>query len=152
MLATNQAGFTPHTLHPIHTMKSIRPAHLFVGCSGELYDTRRPNWAELPPLRTTYACQFAKIKTAAQLKATLRAGDSAWPGGYPLYFITSDGGALSFDTVRDNLRAVLDSIKTRSGDGWRVVACEANWEDPDLYDDHTGERISSAYAEEDAAA
>lgn len=133
-------------------MKSTRPSHLFVGCSGELYDTRRQNWAELPPLRAIYERQFSKIKTAAQLKATLRAGECAWPGGYPLYFITSDGGALAFATVRDNLRAVLDSIKTRAGDGWRVVACEVNWEDPDLYDDHTGERIASAYAEEETAA
>jgi len=86
--------------------------------------------------------------TTKDLKQSLRSGPYAWPGGYPLYFITSDGAALSFQAVRDNLRAVLSAIKTRSDDGWRVVAVEVNWEDPLLFCDHTGERIESAYAEE----
>lgn len=132
---------------------NARPSHLFVGCSGELFDTRKPNWSESAPLRPDYEKTFSEIDTAAQLKATLRAGDTAWPGMYPLYFVTSDGGALSFATVRANLRGCLDAIKT--GDtlgGWRICGCEVNWEDPDLYDDHTGKRIPSAYAEEDAEA
>jgi len=54
---------------------------------------------------------------------------------------------LSFQTVRENLRSVLDSIRHKSNDGWRVIACEVNWEDEDLYDDHTGEQIESAYGE-----
>jgi hypothetical protein len=141
------------TLHPHHmkTVKSTRPSHLFVGCSGELCDTRKKDWHKGAPLRPVYEKTFARIETAQELKATLRAGEYAWPGGYPLYFITSDGGALSFQTVRDNLSGVLDSIKTRCDDGLRVVACQINFEDPAFYDDHTGERIPSAYAEEDAA-
>lgn len=90
----------------------------------------------------------SRISTGAQLRATLRAGASTWPGGYPLYFVTSDGGALAFDTVRDNLSSVLDAIRTKSSDGWRVVACEVNYEDAELYDDHTGEKIESAYGED----
>lgn len=31
----------------------------------------------------------------------------AWPGGYPQYFITADGGALSVQSVRENFREVL---------------------------------------------
>jgi hypothetical protein len=134
------------------TVKSTRLSHLFVGCSGELCDTRKKDWHKGEPLRPVYKKTFARIETAQELKATLRAGEYAWPGGYPLYFVTSDGGALSFQTVRDNLRGVLDSIKSRCDDGLRVVACQINFEDPALYDDHTGERIPSAYAEEDAAA
>jgi hypothetical protein len=30
------------------------------------------------------------------------------------------------------------------------VALEANWEDPDLFCDHCGDRIESAYAESDS--
>ena len=96
--------------------------HLFVSsCDGALHDTRIADWHKLPPLRANYARTHGRIRSAADLKATLRAGAYAWPGGYPLYFLTSDGGALSFATVRDNLARVLDSIATGTNDGWRVV-------------------------------
>jgi hypothetical protein len=129
-------------------MKTEPQKHLFASdTDGHLYDTRRHEWHKMP-LRTCYRHTFARIKTGVQLRATLRAGDITFPGCYPLYFITSDGGALSFDTVRANLRNVLDSIRTESRDGWRVVACEVNYEDSELYDDHTGEQIPSAYGED----
>ena len=124
------------------------PPHFFISdCAGALYDTRRPDWSNAP-LRKCYKYSHSNIETGAQLRATLRAGDVTWPGCYPLYFITSDGGALTFGTVRDNLRSVLDSIRTERGDGWRVVACEVNNEDTNLRDDHTGEKIESAYGED----
>ena len=124
------------------------PAYFFISdCNGALHDTRRPDWVN-SPLRTRYRHTHSRIKTGAQLRATLRAGDVTWPGCYPLFFITSDGGALAFNTVRKNLRSVLDSIRTKCDDGWRVVACEVNYEDAELYDDHTGEKIESAYGED----
>lgn len=86
--------------------------------------------------------------TTRQFKEALRQGPFAWPGGYPLYFITSDGGTLSFASAKRNLRSILSSIRDGSNDGWCVVACEANWENPELYCDDSGERIESAYAED----
>jgi hypothetical protein len=71
----------------------------------------------------------------------------AWPGGYPRYFITSDGAALSFESARHNIDAVIDSIKENLDDGWQIVACDVNWEDADLYCEDTGKRIESAYSE-----
>ena len=47
------------------------------------------------------------IKTLSDFRAAMRNGPYAWPGGYPLYFITSDGAALSFDAVKENLRLVI---------------------------------------------
>ena len=85
--------------------------------------------------------------TTTDLKQALRAGKYTWPGCYPLYFITSDGAALSFEAVRGNLRSVLWSIKNQVNDGWRVVQADVNWEDGELYCDHTSERIESAYSE-----
>lgn len=124
------------------------PAYFFISdCDGSLHDTRRPGWSETP-LRKCYKRTHCRIKTGAQLRATLRAGAFTWPGGYPLYFVTSDGGALAFDSVRDNLRSVLDSIRTECNDGWRVVACKVNYEDEYLYDDHTGRKIESAYGQD----
>lgn len=120
---------------------------------GALYDTRRLDWSESAPLRPVYRRPFSEIETTAQLRATLRAGAYAWPGGYPRYFITADGAALSFDSVKENLREVLSAIarNDRRG-GWRVEACVINWEEPDLYCAHSGARIESAYAEEEAGA
>lgn len=73
----------------------------------------------------------------------------AWPGGYPRYFITSDGAALSYAAAREERRNILESIRDNSRDGWRIVACEINWEDESLVCDHTGKPIESAYGETD---
>lgn len=81
------------------------------------------------------------------LKNALRNGPYAWPGGYPLFFITSDGAALSFDAVRQEIRQVIWSMRHGVNDGWRVVAVDVNWEDSDLTCEHTGKRIGCAYGE-----
>lgn len=85
-----------------------------------------------------------------ELKQALRDGPYAWPGGYPKYFVASDGEALSFAAVRAEFKQVLNSTRYKLNDGWRVVGVDINWEDPELYCAHTGERIESAYAEEAA--
>ncbi len=85
--------------------------------------------------------------TEAEVLDLLDKGMYAWPGGYPMYFVTSDGGALSFSTVKEEWECVQWSVSNDVDDGWRVVAVDVNWEDPNLYDDHTSERIESAYAD-----
>jgi hypothetical protein len=86
--------------------------------------------------------------TTASLKTALRNGKYAWPGGYPIYFITSDGEPLSFDTVKENYREVLYAMKYfQNFSGWYVVAYEVNWEDDNLFCAHSGEKIESAYGE-----
>jgi hypothetical protein len=113
---------------------------------GALYDTTRAEWAN-KPLRPIFLYTFARITNGAQLRATLRAGENTFPGCYPMYMITSDGGALHFACVRDNLRSVLDSIRNKIDDGWRVQAVEVNYESTDLYCDHCGKLIEAAYSE-----
>ena len=99
-------------------------------------------------IRENYARYHRTIDSVADFKATLRAGPYAWPGGYPLFFITSDGGALSFESARECAYEIMHSMRHDIDDGWRVVACEANWEDTDLYCDHSGKPIESAYGED----
>lgn len=81
----------------------------------------------------------------------MKHGPYAWPGGYTIYFVTDDGGALSFATAWNErasiARAIIDDDKTG---GWKVIGYDVNWEDADLTDAHTGNRIESAYAEDDA--
>jgi hypothetical protein len=80
-----------------------------------------------------------------RLADRLSSSPYAWPGGYPLFGITDDCGAL----CRHCCQAERTSIATTTGsDGWCLVAVEVNWEDPALYCDHCGERIESAYAED----
>jgi hypothetical protein len=84
------------------------------------------------------------IKTVSDFRAAIRQGPYAWPGGYPIYFITSDGGVLSFKTASEERRQIIQSIGHDIRDGWKIVAAEINWEDA-LTCDHTGEQIECAY-------
>lgn len=87
------------------------------------------------------------IKNAKDLKQSLRNGPYAWPGGYPMYFITDDGAALSFDCVTENYKLVLDAVKHQYANGWCVVAIEINFEDCELVCSHSGKPIECAYGE-----
>lgn len=93
-----------------------------------------------------------RLMSLADIKARLRDGQWAWPGGYPCYFITADGEAMSFAAVRSEWREIVGAHLTFSGHvtGWEIAGCDINWEDPELYCAHTNERIQSAYAEDDA--
>ncbi len=119
-------------------------SRFFVGCDGDLVRE-----SDCAVIRKGYCRTHAVIHSGrrggAELRATLRAGSYTWPGGYPMYFVTSDGAALSFEAVRENLRSVLWSIRHKVSDGWRVIGCEVNWEDEELACDHTGKGIPSAY-------
>ena len=84
--------------------------------------------------------QSKSLRLADQLSAS----PYAWPGGYPLFAITNDGAAL----CKHCAKSERSSIGTTTGtDGWTVEALDVNWEDPDLFCDHCGARIESAYAE-----
>jgi len=88
------------------------------------------------------------MKSLATVKRALR-DKYAWPGGYPLYLVTSDGATLSIDAARANWREIVRAhLWDDRRCGWHIAGVEVNWEDPDLYCEHTGERIESAYCEE----
>jgi hypothetical protein len=83
------------------------------------------------------------------LKYYIRNGKYAWPGGYPMYFMTNDGEALSFEAVKENYRQVLHATKYKENNGWRVIGVDVNWENEGLYCSHTGDKIESAYGDND---
>ena len=88
---------------------------------------------------------MAIINTVFDFNRELQAGPYMWPGGYPRFFVTNDGGVLSFKATEENAGMIRDSIIANSKDGWRVECVEINWEDRELYCDHTDERITPAY-------
>lgn len=95
------------------------------------------------------------INSVADLDEALDAGKYTGVGGYPLYYITCDGAALSYDTVKDEYDLIREAVADYEADnsvpcdGWRVVALDVNWEDTELTDDHTGDLIESAYGDDD---
>lgn len=126
--------------------------NFFVASDGALCCANAVTWAQGigRAIREDYARPHRHINNGRELRSTLRAGPFAWPGGYPCYFVTADGAALSFAAVLQNLREVISAIRRRDDIcGWRVVACAVNWEDQDLICEHTGEPIQSAYGRED---
>ena len=94
-------------------------------------------------LRKDAAKSFRKIENANEFKATLRAGEFTFPGGYRLFFITGDGAALSFAAALENFDSILWSIKNDVSAGWQVcgTGCAAE-QDESVFCDHTGEEIT----------
>ena len=91
------------------------------------------------------------IQSISDFRRAFRNGPYAWPGGYPVYFLLSDGEAISFKAAREKstrreMLAALRDNNTRCG--WMPIALEINWEDENLYCVQTSERIESAYGEE----
>ncbi len=124
--------------------------HLFVSSTdGHLYDTRKPEWHKHAPLRKDYCRTFETIDNSRELRATIRNGGYAWPGGYQLYFITTDGEALCFDCVRSEYYQCAYSVRHKINDGWRIIGCTTNDEDPNLYCAHCNRRIPSSYGDDE---
>lgn len=95
------------------------------------------------------------IRNVRDLVDSLEEGKYTSLGSYPKFWQCADGGTLSYEAVKENWREIRRAIRLQGGKGysdsqWRVVACDVNYEDPELYCDHTGERIESAYAEDAA--
>lgn len=84
--------------------------------------------------------QSRSLKLADQLHTS----PYAWPGGYPLFGIFSDGGCCCHHCAQTE----RTSIATTTGsDGWQLVALQVNWEDSELFCEHCGTQIESAYCD-----
>jgi len=119
---------------------------------GDLYDNRKP-WGADPNkaanvVRQKYEWQFSRMNKLSQVKATLRAGSVTSLGAYPLYLITSDGAPLCFDCARKEFRQIVWDYLNQCSTGWKVVACEVNYEDNELHCDHCSKQIPSAYGDD----
>jgi hypothetical protein len=70
----------------------------------------------------------------------------AWPGGYPLFYATQDGGTLCPGCAR---MAESEGLTDDTDDPqWCIVAGQVNWEDESLYCDHCSRCIESAYVDD----
>lgn len=79
-----------------------------------------------------------------QLRDQLITSPYAWPGGYPMFALTSDGGCLCKHCVKSEAKSIGF---TYGSDGWAIAGLDVNWEDPSLFCDHCGDPIEAAYGE-----
>lgn len=117
--------------HPVaFESVSLKP-HKAMAEAGELKDSRM-------------------IDTVEEFEKALANGPSTFPGMYPVYFLTADGGVLSFEAAKAEQELIKAAITDKGTDKqWEVVAQDVNFEDNDLYCDHTGKKIPSAYGDDE---
>ena len=94
------------------------------------------------------------IKSISDFRKAVRNGPWAWPGGYPLYWMMADGGVCAFRVAKSERRYMLEALRDAATGNWPdkqwlPVAFDVNWEDTFLICDHTGDRIPSAYGDDD---
>lgn len=87
------------------------------------------------------------VNSISDFRKACRHGPFAWPGGYPMFWLMSDGEACAFEVAKTERRNMLEAIARKDNSGWRPIALEINYENADLVCAHTGARIPSAYSE-----
>lgn len=88
------------------------------------------------------------MKTLDMIKQAIR-DKYAWPGGYPMYLVMNDGGALCMDCAREEYRQIAHDTVKEWKTGWDCAGADVNWEDTTLICDHCNERIGAACGEEE---
>ena len=93
------------------------------------------------------------ISTPWDLRAEVKNGGHAWPGGYPIVLVCADGemasvAALARKENRDALRRAMADIQYRANE--RPMYAWVYFEGPDAVCAYTGEIIESAYGDPDA--
>ena len=71
----------------------------------------------------------------------------AWPGGYPMYLVMSDGEPMCCDCAIKEWNRIQESTVNHDKDGWAAECVDINYEDPECYCCHCNKKIESAYAD-----
>lgn len=92
---------------------------------------RQPGLASLAPYKTTvtekHTTTWKEIRAihGDVLRPIRRSWPAyAWPGGYPIYYVTEDAGLLCSDCANKNLKLTLGDDPQ-----WKIVAADINYED-----------------------
>lgn len=88
---------------------------------------------------------------ASDLKAFIRSGGFAWPGGYPTYLVMGDGEVIDCQAARENYPQILAALRSRGTNlQWEPYQVRIHWEGAPLTCSHSGREIESAYGEAEA--
>ncbi len=88
---------------------------------------------------------FKRLRRALRMEVSREPLPSyAWPGGYPLFYLTEDNSILCPDCVNAESDSCAAAMKDRDKQWW-VVAVGVHWEGEPLTCDHCDGEIESAY-------
>ena len=82
-----------------------------------------------------------------------KAASYAWPGGYPIIYITTEGDVACPDCVNSEpqFHLYIGNTWLKGIDpGWCIEAVDVNWEDDSLICCHCNAEIESAYGDPDS--
>jgi hypothetical protein len=152
--------FRKHAIENEHVLRGWRDAHpRHQSFFEDQVDKHLPGAEERLMLQEAYEAWVDKVAIlfcesmrtgAGAVNPKIPLGPDGFPlkstdlGGYPLYYVTKDGGVLSPEAVIENLALTNNPDDPQ----WYVVQAQINYEDKDLVCDHTGQRIASAYGED----
>lgn len=72
----------------------------------------------------------------------------AWPGAYPIFYLTADNGVLCPQCIDDNRQLIEAAQAERGSDRqWEVIAADVNYDHRELFCDHCNRRIEAAYVD-----
>lgn len=78
-----------------------------------------------------------------ELQQFIRSGGYAWPGGYQMALLMSDGECIDAQSARENYRLIRRSTER----DWQPAAVFIHWEGEPIICAHSGREIPSAYGE-----
>lgn len=81
----------------------------------------------------------------SDLQSFVRSGGFAWPGGYPMALLMSDGEVIDSKSVRENYRTIRRAQRLSRSDCWTPAEVFIHWEGEPLTCAHSGRMIESAY-------
>ena len=79
-----------------------------------------------------------------KLKQAIR-NEYAWPGGYALILLMSDGMPICINCGRKEFSNILDSTKHQLSDGWQFADVFINYEDDSCFCAHCSKRLPAEY-------
>lgn len=68
----------------------------------------------------------------------------AWPGGYPVFYVTGNCGVLCPKCANDNRKLLNDPDDKQ----WYVIGVDINYEDYHLFCDNCNSQIEPAYEDD----
>lgn len=88
-----------------------------------------------------------RVRRALSMEVSRKPLDAyAWPGGYPMVYLTSDGATLCPDCVNKEIDRVDAELRhPEHHDQFRVISADVHWEGEPLVCDHCNKEIASAY-------
>jgi len=91
------------------------------------------------------------IETLRKVRHAIRTG-YAWPGGYRIDVVMTDGAVLCTQCARENYRLI--SYATRHGirDGWAASGSDVHWEGSAEHCAHCSKVLPSEYGNPDKGA